>query len=50
MLMNIPATGKSVSGLGLVEFRLAGGRIAEVWAMYDLFGMLSQLGVIPNPA
>lgn len=49
-LMNIPPTGKPISGPGLVEFRFADGKIAEVWAMYDLFGMLRQIGVIPDPA
>ena len=47
-LMNIPATGKSANVSGMLEFRYAEGKIAEVWAMYDLFGMLRQIGVIPD--
>lgn len=49
-LMNIPATGKTAMVSGLVEFRFAGGKVAEVWAMYDLFGLLRQIGVVPDHA
>jgi steroid delta-isomerase-like uncharacterized protein len=49
-LMNIPATGKTARVSGMLEFRFADGKVAEVWAMYDLFGMLRQIGVIPDPA
>ncbi len=28
-------------------FRLADGRIVELWAMPDTFGLLQQLGAIP---
>ena len=48
-LMNIPATGKSARVSGMLQFRFGDGKIAEVWAMYDLFGMLRQIGVIPDP-
>jgi len=48
--MNIPATGKTARVSGMLQFRFADGKIAEVWAMYDLFGMLRQIGVIPDPA
>jgi len=47
---NIPATGKAAAATGLVEFRFAGDRVAEVWVTYDLFGILQQLGVIPAAA
>jgi steroid delta-isomerase-like uncharacterized protein len=49
-LMNIPATGKTARVSGMLEFRFADGKVAEVWAMHDLFGMLRQIGVIPDPA
>jgi steroid delta-isomerase-like uncharacterized protein len=46
-LMGIPATGKSGLVTAMVEFRVAGGKVAEVWVNYDLFGLLRQIGVIP---
>ena len=29
--------------------RIAGGKIAEEWEIFDLMGMMQQLGVIPAP-
>jgi predicted ester cyclase len=29
-------------------FRIAGGRIAEVWGVADRMGMLTQLGILPD--
>ena len=46
-LMGIPATGKTAAVTGQVEFRFAGGKVAEIWVNYDQFGLLRQLGVIP---
>ena len=46
-LMGIPATGKSATVTGLVEFRFTGDKVSEVWVNFDQFGMLRQLGVIP---
>ena len=46
-LMTIPPTGKVCNVTGLVLFRLADGKIAEVWVNYDNLGLLQQLGVIP---
>ena len=47
LLMGIPATGKTGAATGQVEFRFAGGKVAEIWVNYDQFGLLRQLGVIP---
>jgi steroid delta-isomerase-like uncharacterized protein len=49
-LMNIPPTGKVANVTGMVLFRLAEGKIAEVWVNYDNLGLLQQLGVIPMMA
>ena len=44
----IAATGRSVE-IGEMHFvRLADGKIAEHWAQYDTFGMMRQLGVLPE--
>jgi steroid delta-isomerase-like uncharacterized protein len=49
-LMGIPATGKSVTITGFDYFRLADGKIAEMWQEADQLGMMQQLGVLPAPA
>jgi predicted ester cyclase len=46
-LAGIPPTGKSVSVTGISIDRIAGGKIVETWGIFDQFGMLQQLGVIP---
>jgi len=46
-LMGIPATGKQIVVKGIEVFRIADGKIAELWASMDNLGMMQQLGVIP---
>ena|SRR5215216_6039898 len=48
-LMGIPATGKSSTVTGIIIDRLVNGKIAESWGVFDQFGMMQQLGVIPTP-
>ena len=48
-LMGTPATGKSSTVTGISVDRLVNGKIAESWGIFDQFGMLQQLGVIPTP-
>src|SRR5438105_8464992 len=43
----LPATGKTGTVTGMALFRLAHGRIAEVWVNVDVLGLLQQLGAIP---
>jgi predicted ester cyclase len=40
-------TGKSVAYNEIFICRFAGGRIAEIWGVVDVFAQLRQLGVIP---
>lgn len=47
--MGIPPTGKRVRVEGIEIFRLNGGQIVERWAQVDSFGLLKQLGAIPEP-
>ena len=47
-LMGIPATGKQIVVKGIEVFRIADGKIAELWASMDNLGMMQQLGVIPK--
>ena len=48
-LVGIPATGKSTTVTGISVDRLVNGKIVESWPLFDQFGMMQQLGVIPMP-
>jgi len=43
----IPATGKDVRVDAISIFRMDGGKIAEMWEVWDTLGFLQQLGVVP---
>jgi steroid delta-isomerase-like uncharacterized protein len=45
----LPPTGKRASADGVEIFRIAGGKIAEMWHHDDLLSLLQQLGAIPAP-
>lgn len=45
----IPPTGKKITMRGITLYRLAQGRISEMYWNYDVFGLLQQLGAIPAP-
>src|SRR3990172_1577095 len=47
--MGAKPTGKEVVATGMNLFRLAGGKIEEVWVESDDLGELQQLGVITLP-
>jgi steroid delta-isomerase-like uncharacterized protein len=48
-LAGIPATGKSSTVTGMGVDRIVNGKIIESWGIFDQFGMMQQLGVIPTP-
>jgi steroid delta-isomerase-like uncharacterized protein len=48
-LVGISATGKSSTVTGIAVDRIVDGKIAESWGIFDQFGMMQQLGVIPMP-
>jgi len=43
----VPPTGKSVTYHEIFILRFAGGQIAEIWGVVDLYSQLRQLGLIP---
>lgn len=43
-MMGQPGTGRRVTVSSLAEFRLVGGKVAEVWVEMDTLGLLQQLG------
>jgi predicted ester cyclase len=45
----IPPTGKQVTMRGITLYRLARGKVSEIYWNYDVFGLLQQLGAIPAP-
>jgi steroid delta-isomerase-like uncharacterized protein len=49
-LMGISPTGKQVTVSGLTISRLEGGKIVEEFQNWDTFGMMQQLGVVPELA
>jgi hypothetical protein len=48
--MGIPATGKSFKAAGIIISRFENGLWREDHVIWDQFGMLQQLGVIPMRA
>ncbi len=48
-LMGIPATGQPVRVAAISLHRIANGKLAEHWCVWDTLGMLQQLGAIPAP-
>ena len=45
--MGIPASGQAVRVEGMNFYRLADGRVTDIWTQFDGIGMLQQLGAIP---
>lgn len=46
-VMGIPPTGNKVRVDAISVFRIAHGKIAESWEVWDTLGFLQQLGVVP---
>jgi predicted ester cyclase len=47
--MDIPPTGNRVEFTGISVYRIEGGKIAESWTVEDQFGLMQQIGAIPEP-
>lgn len=47
-IMGTPASGREVAISGLVVSRFQDGRVAEEWVVQDTFGMLRQIGALPE--
>ena len=46
-LLGHAATGRRVEWMGIEIARVDGGKIAENWVSWDMYGMLQQLGALP---
>jgi predicted ester cyclase len=47
--MGIPPTGKPFSVTGMINARIAEGKVVERWANLDTLELMKQLGVVPSP-
>src|SRR3990172_9262709 len=48
-LAGIPPTGKSSTVTGMGVDRIVNGKIVERWGIFDQFGMMQKMCVIPKP-
>lgn len=49
-LMGIDPTGRPIEVEAISLFRIADGKIAEEWTVWDALGLLQQVGAVPTPA
>jgi steroid delta-isomerase-like uncharacterized protein len=47
-LMGLAPSGKRISVAGITISRFEGGKVAEEWELYDMRGMMQQLGALPS--
>jgi predicted ester cyclase len=45
----VPGTGKQVNSKMVTIFRIANGKLAEQWGIWNELAMLQQIGAIPTP-
>jgi steroid delta-isomerase-like uncharacterized protein len=46
-LMGVPPTGRPIAVEAISVFRIADGKIAEEWTVWDALGLLQQVGAVP---
>src|SRR6201984_2887033 len=49
-LMGVAPTGRPIAVDAIPVFRVADGKIAEEWTVWDALGLLQQVGAAPAPA
>jgi steroid delta-isomerase-like uncharacterized protein len=49
-LMGMPASGKQAITAGVNINRIARGKLVEGWGLFDMLGLLQQIGAIPTAA
>jgi predicted ester cyclase len=47
--MGTPPSGKEVQFMGISVYRIEEGKIAESWTVEDQFGLMQQIGAVPEP-
>ena len=48
--MGMPPTGKKITFTGCCTARFRGGKVVEEWSHPDVYGLMQQVGAIPEPA
>jgi predicted ester cyclase len=49
VFLSVPPTGKQGTGHIITIYRIADGKMAEVWCEADQLGMMQQLGLVLPP-
>jgi steroid delta-isomerase-like uncharacterized protein len=49
-LNGMPPTHRRVNVAGMIFFKFRNGKISESYDVWDTFGMMQQLGVVPQPS
>ena len=49
-LMGMPASGKQAITSGVNINRIADGKLVEGWGLFDMLGLLQQIGAVPTAA
>jgi ketosteroid isomerase-like protein len=49
-LMGLEPTGRPIAVEAISIFRIAAGKIAEEWTVWDALGLMQQVGAVPAPA
>jgi predicted ester cyclase len=47
--MDVPPTGNRVEFTGISIYRIEEGKIAASWNIEDQFGLMRQIGAVPEP-
>ena len=45
--LKFPPTGHKISIMGIYDYRMQGGKIAERWSIFDMMGLMQQVGAMP---
>jgi predicted ester cyclase len=48
--LEVPPSGRPIESTGMVMYRIAGGKIAEMWVELDRLRAMQQMGAVAPPA
>jgi steroid delta-isomerase-like uncharacterized protein len=48
VLYGVPATGRSITALGVTIYKIQNGKIQDLQTAFDGLGLMQQLGVLPD--
>ena len=47
-LFGVPPSGKPVKSMEINYLRMQDGKIIEQWGIFDVMGMMQQIGMVPS--